>query len=216
MERLVVINLGKGNWQNEFRLVTTQIWLDPHSVPIQVTGSLLGASQVGDIYQRWRRLYPSVYQHLSNTRKIDIPGFELDEDDVTHISQAEFEQLSQDLQQSLNHWITQPGFQKITDQLRTHLFPNDAIRLVILADELEVLRFPWQLWSFFDDYVGAELAVSPLDYGRSSATAVNATSSPKAGPNQVKILAILGDRRASMLVKINRCSPNSPILKLHG
>ncbi|MBE9029592.1 CHASE2 domain-containing protein [filamentous cyanobacterium LEGE 11480] len=195
MERLIVLNLGQGNWQSEFRLVTAQLWLEPQGVPIQVTGSLLGASQVGELYNRWRRLYPDIYRHLANTRKLNIPGLELDEDDVTHVSQAEFEQLSSDVQQSLNHWMTQPGFQKIAEQLRIQLFPSDGIRLVILADELEVLRFPWQLWSFFDDYPQAELGISPLDYGRSTTQLPTALSPATAPPQQVKILAILGDRQ---------------------
>jgi CHASE2 domain-containing sensor protein len=195
MERLVVLNLGQGNWRTAFSLVTAQIWLEPQGVPIQVTGSLSAAAPVGALYDRWRQLYPAVYQHLSHTRRADIPGFEIDATDVTHVSYAEFEQLSQELQRSLNDWLRQSGFQRIEQQLRTHLFANDDIRFVILAHELAVLRFPWQLWAFFDDYPQAELAINPLDYGRATLHST-ITTPPAATPRRsVKILAILGDRR---------------------
>lgn len=195
MQRLVVLNLGQGNWQTEFRLITAQIWVEPQGVPIQVTGHLSGAAAVGALYDRWRRLYPLIYQNLSNTRRVDIPGFEIDETDVTHVSHTEFEQLSRSLPQSLNDWLSQPGFQRIEQQLRTQLFAHDAIRFVILADELAVLRFPWHLWSFFDDYPQAELAINPLDYGRAIPLSTVTTASVAARPQTIKILAILGDRR---------------------
>ena len=195
MQRLVVLNLGQGNWQTAFRLITAQIWVEPQGVPIQVTGRLSAAGPVGELYDRWRRLYPLIYQNLSNTRRVDIPGFEIDETDVTHVSHTEFARLSDSLQQSFNDWLRQPGFQRIEQQLRTQLFSHDEIRFVILADELAVLRFPWHLWSFFDDYPQAELAINPLDYGRVMPLSAIATAVAPAKPQTIKILAILGDRR---------------------
>jgi CHASE2 domain-containing sensor protein len=196
MSQLVVLNLGKGNWQQGFSTVIAQI-LEPHSpTPMQFMGSLPTAPELDDLYQRWQRLYGVLYEHLGWRRYRDINfQIEVDEDDVTNVSTDEFTELCQKLQTHINTWLNAEQFRNIDRQLRTRLIPNDEIRLIITAEDKKLLRFPWCLWHFLEDYPNAEIALSPPEFTRS----IKAPSNPSKG--QVKILAILGNRQGIDLDK---------------
>ena len=196
MSQLVVLNLGKGNWKQGFSTVIAQIW-EPHSpTPMQFMGSLPTAPELDDLYQRWQRLYGVLYEHLGWRRYRDINfQIEVDEDDVTNVSTDEFTELCQKLQTHINTWLNAEQFRNIDRQLRTRLIPSDEIRLIITAEDKKLLRFPWCLWHFLEDYPNAEIALSPPEFTRS----IKAPSNPSKG--QVKILAILGNRQGIDLDK---------------
>ncbi len=220
MHYLVVLNLGAGNWHQGFPLVTAQVGqrqiLDATTgnqvrsttgmgqpMTLQVTGSLPPAPALAALYQRWQRLYESLYANLgwrrSPVRTIPPPDcepdfepdFELEEEDETHISRADFDQVCQALQQSLNEWLNAASFANVDRKLRTYLAPTDNIHLLITAESDTVLRLPWCLWHWLDDYPGAEVAVSPTQYARS----VKAV--PPQATGKVKILALLGDAHST-------------------
>lgn len=196
MSQLVVLNLGKGDWQQGFGTVIAQLW-EPHSpIPVQFIGSLPTALELDDLYQRWQRLYKVLYEHLGWRRYRDISfQIEVDEDDVTNVSTDEFTELCQELQTQLNTWLNTEQFRNIDRQLRTRLIPTDEIRLIITAEDKKLLRFPWCLWHFLEDYPKAEIALSPPEFTRSIKAPPTSTKS------QVKILAILGDRKGIDLDK---------------
>jgi CHASE2 domain-containing sensor protein len=196
MSQLVVLNLGKGNWQQGFNTVIAQIWEPQSSTPMQFMGNLPTAPELDDLYQRWQRLYGVLYEHLGWRRYRDINfQIEVDEDDVTNVSTDEFTELCQKLQTHINTWLNAEQFRNIDRQLRTRLIPNDEIRLIITAEDKKLLRFPWCLWHFLEDYPNAEIALSPPEFTRS----IKAPSNPSKG--QVKILAILGNRQGIDLDK---------------
>ena len=187
MRYLVVLNLGNGDLQHGLPTVTAQLWDEDSPNPMQFTGSLPAAPELEALYQRWRMLYEALYSNMgwrSSTRSL---AFEVDEDDLTHISQTEFHQLCQDLQTALNRWLNVEAFRHIDRQLRTQLKPTAHIRFIIVANDTTLLRLPWCLWSFLDDYPKAEIALSVPEYLRSMKTA---TTKPR---RKVKILAILGN-----------------------
>ena len=188
MNKQIVLNLGKGNLQQGFSAVIAQLWLTDVSTPMQFTGELPAAPKLENLYQRWQQLYTALYGSLG-WRSQQIGGFEIEEEDVTHISQAEFEKLSQELKHSLNDWLNASTFLNIDRKLRTQLTPTDNIRLMITAESEQVLKLPWCLWHFLIDYPQAEIALSPIDYTRSIKTATKNTQ------GKVRILAILGDRQ---------------------
>ncbi|OKH53357.1 Chase2 sensor protein [Calothrix sp. HK-06] len=188
MNKQIVLNLGKGNLQQGFSAVIAQLWLTDVSTPMQFTGELPAAPKLENLYQRWQQLYTALYGSLG-WRSQQIGGFEIEEEDVTHISQAEFEKLSQELKNSLNDWLNASTFLNIDRKLRTQLTPTDNIRLMITAESDQVLKLPWCLWHFLIDYPQAEIALSPIDYTRSIKTV---TKNPQ---GKVRILAILGDRQ---------------------
>jgi CHASE2 domain-containing sensor protein len=196
MSQLVVLNLGKGDWHQGFGTIITQLWERNSPIPMQFMGSLPAAPELEDLYQRWQRLYRILYEHLGWRRYRDINfQFEVDEDDVTNVSTDEFNDLCQELQTHINTWLNAEQFRNIDRQLRTRLIPTDEIRLIITAEDKKLLRFPWCLWHFLEDYPNAEIALSPPEFTRS----IKASSNPSRG--QVKILAILGDRKGIDLDK---------------
>jgi CHASE2 domain-containing sensor protein len=186
MSHLVVLNLGNGDWQTGLPNAIAQLWEADQSQPMQFTGSLPPMLELGDLYERWRSLYEALYSNLGWRRTAE---FEIDQTDLTHVSHSEFSHLSDDLRHQINHWLSTPQFQKIERQLRTRLNPEDEIRVIVVADDPKLLKLPWCLWDFLEDYPKAEIALSLPEYTRAIKTN-NLKSNTK-----VKILAILGDRK---------------------
>jgi CHASE2 domain-containing sensor protein len=219
--RLVVLNLGPGDWQRGFAAVTVQVWEAGAGMPMQITGQLPPELDLEPCYRQWQRLYTALYRDRAwqsnwrrpsrssqpplsdelrnnlgdtlgnNLEPPELQGFEefeIDEDDITYVSRAEFDACGAELKRRLNQWLSHSSFQNIDRQLRTQLLPSEEIRLIITAEADRVLQFPWRLWSFFDDFPKAELGLSPLNYQRAQKTAI-------APQSKVRILAILGDSR---------------------
>ncbi|PSF33169.1 Chase2 sensor protein [Aphanothece hegewaldii CCALA 016] len=182
--QLVVLNLGKGDWKQGYTTVIAQLWQsNPH--PLQFTASLPKSPELELAYQNWQLLLSAHYSSLGwRYRTWEI---EIESEDVTHISSIEFQQACDELQNQLNLWLNAASFRPIERQLRTYLSPTDEIRLIIVSENRTILRFPWCIWSFFDDYPQAELAVSLPDYARS----VQKQTTHK--NDRIKILAILGN-----------------------
>jgi CHASE2 domain-containing sensor protein len=194
MSYLVVLNLGKGDWQRGLPTVIAQLW-DGHTVsPMQFIGSLPAVPTLGEQYQRWRSLYEALYSHLG-WRRSEFPEFEIDETDVTHVSRSEFDDLCQELSKSLNCWLSADSFRSIDRQLRTRLSPRDTIRFIIVADDPKLLQLPWHLWDFLEDYPNAEIALSPPQYMQSLKSATQKNK------GKVRILVILGNSEGINLAK---------------
>lgn len=202
MRQLVVLKLGQGNWQSGFPMVTVQqvtqqpvagqqlgagqpiaIQQAGSAIPTQLIGSLPAAPDLVRLYGQWRSLYTALNQRLSLRQP---SAFEIEEEGVTNVSQTALNSLSQQLKQALDHWLESTSFRQVDRRLRTHLAPSDEIRLVVETEDPLLRRFPWHLWSFFDDYPLAEVALSVPEYSR--------VSRPVRVPTgKVRILAILGN-----------------------
>ncbi len=187
MSKLIVLNLGKGDFNQGFPTVIAQLWQTDTPTPMQFTGGLPGAPQLEHLYQRWQQMYTTLYASLG-WRSGELADFEIDEEDVTHISQTDFDNLCQQLQDNLNTWLNSSLFLNIDRKLRTQLSPKEEIRCIITAESGQVLKLPWCLWHFFSDYPQAEIALSLPEYARSLKT------NPQKTKGKVRILAILGDR----------------------
>jgi CHASE2 domain-containing sensor protein len=186
MSHLVVLNLGKGDWQRGLPTVTAQLWDGQSASPMQFIGSLPAMPELA-AYQQWRSLYEALYGNLGWRRTETFPEFEIDETDLTHISRSEFDELCQSLGKHLNAWMGSASFRSIDRQLRTRLSPRDEIRLVIVAEEPKLLQLPWHLWDFLEDYPQAEIALSPPQYMQPLKTAA---TKPR---GKIRILVILGN-----------------------
>jgi CHASE2 domain-containing sensor protein len=188
MERLLVLNLGNGDCQTGLPSILVQLWEDVTAQPMQMTGSLPAMPELARLMQQWQTLYFALYAHLGwrrgNARSFE---FDIDPADVTHISQAEFESVCQQLQVCLNQWLNSDGFGQIQRRIRTYLSPEDSIRIAIAANDASLLQLPWHLWQILEDYPAAEIALSPAEYARSRQVY------PQIKPDRVSILAILGN-----------------------
>ena len=191
MNYLIVLNLGKGDWQRGLSAVIAQLWEDDRPNPMQFIGSLPPAPELATLYTHWQQVYLALGSAFGLRRSRSVPAknsqFEIDADDITHVSQTEFNELCEQLQHQLNRWLSASSFLNIDRALRTRLTPSDVIRIVIVAEQATLLQLPWCLWSFLADYPEAEVALSPPEYAR----AVQAAN-PKPR-RKVKILAILGN-----------------------
>ncbi|MBD2365292.1 CHASE2 domain-containing protein [Anabaena minutissima FACHB-250] len=191
MSKLIVLNLGKGILKQGFPTVIAQLWQTDAPTPMQFTGELPAAPKLESLYRRWQQMYIALYAHLGwrSHNIADFEDFEIDEEDITYISQTEFDNLCQELQRSLNSWLNSPPFLNIDRKIRTQLLPTEEIRCIITAESPQVLQLPWCLWHFFSDYSQAEIALGPPEYTRSVKTNLKKTQ------GKVRILAILGDRQ---------------------
>jgi CHASE2 domain-containing sensor protein len=212
MSHLVVLNLGKGDWQQGCPMVAAQLWMTDRVTPMQITGSLPPAPEFGLLYPRWQRLYEALYAHRSwRQLRVAQSDFEIEDDEtyITDVSEVEFQQICQELQYRLNTWLNTDSFRNIDRQLCTHLIPTDEIRVIITAEDHQLLRLPWHLWQFFEDYPRAELALSLPEYTQS----IKAT--PTADRVNVKILAVLGNPQGINITKDQQLLEQLPNAQLH-
>lgn len=87
----------------------------------------------------------------------------------------------------MNSWLTSEAFRPIEQQLRTWLNASDEICIIIETHDPCLRQLPWHLWRFFADYPHTEVALSVLNYQRSTQLLAKKTR------YKARILAILGD-----------------------
>ena len=192
MTRVVVLNLGRGNLQNGFPFVTVRLQSGPNNM--QFTGSLPPAPDILDCYRRWQLLYELLYKSRSiNIRSFPTPFIDEDDDDdiaideadVTHVSDADFVDISQELQNLIDSWLDFEHFRQIERQLRKQLKAADEIRFIIQTEDNQLRKIPWHIWQFFQDYSRAEVSFSGFDFEPRKQAQHEA--------KKIRILAILGD-----------------------
>ncbi len=187
MSQLVVLKLGQGSWQQGFPTVIVQLWEADSLAPTQFVGSLPASKELPELYNRWRSLYKALYHKLS-PRRVTPTTIEIDEEGVTNVSKNAFTDLCQQLKNRLDLWLESTSFGKVERQMRTKLLPSAEIQVIVETEDNQLQRFPWHLWSFFEDYPKAEVALSNQEYGRVEA-------SHRAPASRVRILAILGNSK---------------------
>ena len=151
MSKLVVLKLGKGNWQEGFSNVNIQVSEPNYPMSLQLNGSLPPDPKLWDDYQQWRSLYEALSENIRLRRHRNSMSsmMEFDTEEVTHISDGEFLYLCEQLETQLNQWLSTESFSRIERQLRSHVNVSDEIRLIIETENEELRRFPWHLWHFF-------------------------------------------------------------------
>lgn len=97
---------------------------------------------------------------------------------------------AQRLEQQFQRWLRSDSFRDIDLQLRQALMPDELVQVLIRTANAEVQALPWHLWDFIEQYPKAEIALSSLGSSPCSGKRNSAASEP----NQVNILAVLGDR----------------------
>ncbi|MGI2904371.1 CHASE2 domain-containing protein [Tolypothrix sp. VBCCA 56010] len=189
MSKLVIFNLVRGTLQSGFPLVTVQLQ-EGNSHSRQFQGSLPAAPNIIDLYRRWQLLYDLIYE--ARSINIGLRHFQLideditiDESDVTHVSDAEFYDVCEELQNQIDNWLDTEGFRNIDRQLRMRLSPDDEVRVIIQTEDNQLRKLPWHTWRFFRDYPQAEVGLSPIEFEPGIKARNSATT--------VRILAILGD-----------------------
>jgi CHASE2 domain-containing sensor protein len=184
MNQLVVLSLGNGDLNNGFPAVTAELWEANNPYPMKFTGSLPAAPELPELYRAWQLLYSALYSRRGwNTR------LEIEEADVTNVSEVDFNDLCQRLSERINAWLHSESFRNIDQQLRTRLNFSDEIRFIIETNDKQLRRLPWHLWNFLEHYSKAEVALSTPEYQRVEKLSV------KTPRTKVAILAILGNSK---------------------
>ncbi|NEO78070.1 CHASE2 domain-containing protein [Moorena sp. SIO4G3] len=181
MSQLVVLKLGNGNCQEGFPTVIAQLWETDHRNLMQFTGGLPAAPELPLLYKRWQLMYAALYRGFSCDRRLEI-----NQVSITNVSQAEFRNLSQQLEEQINTWLNAEEFRNIEWRVRTKLMPSEEIRVIIEAEDHQVRRFPWHLWRLFEDYPLTEVALSSQEYEP-------VTTPDRESTGQVRVLGILGN-----------------------
>ncbi|WP_017318555.1 CHASE2 domain-containing protein [Mastigocladopsis repens] len=195
MTRLVVLSLGQGNLHEGFPVVTVYIGEADNPYRMKFTASLPASPAIPELYRNWQSLYLAFshrpclrigVQKIGGIEEID-DNFEIEEAYITNVSEADIHDLSQQIYKLVNLWLNSVEFRKIEQQLRTHLKPYEEIRFIVETNDYLLRRLPWHLWSFFDDYPQAEVALSASEYQQPYR--FHATTKR----NKIRILAIFGD-----------------------
>ena len=159
MTKLVILNFGTGNFQNGFPSITMQLG-EAGRLWMQTRGSLPSAPELPELYRSWQVLYKAINYYNNQSRAIEI-----EEVGITHFSEDEYISICQKLEQSLNDWLSNLGFNNIEQQLRTQLNREDSIRIIIQSDNHDVWQLPWHRWQLVkEDYPQAEVALSMTEY----------------------------------------------------
>ena len=197
MEHRIIINLGEGTWQQGFPNIVVELWELDASGPtrlLKLIGKLPKSPTLLRLYKQWQEYYQALNDPLRVRQSRSVRSIEIDSDDITHISDQEFNKLCKTLEIQVNAWLSVESFINIDRQLRTCLDTSSQIQLVIEADTPSVRRFPWHLWRFLEDYPQAEVTLSTLEQKQVKLFSRTAQS-------QVRILSVLGDTKGIQVSK---------------
>jgi CHASE2 domain-containing sensor protein len=180
-EKLVILSLGNGDLYRGFDTVTIRLYQRDNSPPIQFIGALPAQPELAELYRQWKFLYSALLQRLNRSTRLEIAS-----EGTTNISEADFDELCENLSFEINRWLNSNSFRDITENIRTELNKSDEIRFLIETSDNLLQRLPWHLWNFFKAYPKSEVGVSAPMYNQSGSPASFMRS-------KVKILAILGN-----------------------
>ena len=190
MNKLVILNLGKGDLNIGFPSVNAQLFEDGKPIGFQLTGSLPASPELIELYKRWQLLYKLIYESFYPSpcwrENHSHEEIEIEEDDITHVSFIEFSHLCHELQLELNSWLKSEPFRKIDQKLRTRLAPTEEIRVILQTEDDCIRRLPWHLWNFFEDYPHGVICLGATDYEPVKRFVKRANQN-------IRILAILGN-----------------------
>lgn len=186
MQKLVVLKLD-GDLVEGVR-VTLEIGAEGDRAATEVRGNLPPKPEMVTHYVRWQ----STYRSLKDLRIVPI-GISVGNSRTEKINNCRF--LGDELSKHLNDWLNCESFRPLKEKLLKQLTLDDTVRLLIKTDNIWLRRLPWHLWSFFEDYSKAEVALSALEYE------ILPNSKTATSMNKVKILAILGNSQGIFIEK---------------
>jgi len=179
MGKLVVLKLD-GDWDNEGFRVTLSVGAEGDRPKIEVPGKLPATPELASRLDQWQDEYRSLKKY-SRIKPVKARR------DVSREKQiAECRSLAVQLRSRLRKWLNSPEFVEIDRRLREELSRKETIRVLISTSDRRLQQLPWHLWSIFDRYEGAEVALSPPQFERID-------KMPRVRKGKVRILAILGD-----------------------
>lgn len=173
MEKLVVIKIGQGNFEQGFP-VTLDIHQEGDRAHTAIDGKLPD-SPIDSLYDNWQ----SEYRQKVSGRMIPKSA------QVNNRSDSNLIENSKLLKAELNNWLNSETFRPLKDKFQQQINPDDIVRVIIQTEDNRLRRLPWYLCDLFANYPFAEVALSSPAFEQ-----VQKSVQPKP---KVRILAILGD-----------------------
>ena len=182
MNKVVTLKFVNGSLERGFSVIL-QIANEGERASFQTIAQLPPAPEIPRFYHQWQTIYRSLGEPI---RRVATPHrIEFMPEEATHVSSEDCDRIAERLSKRMNSWLRSESFRAAREGLLENLKRNDAIRLLLQTEDVQLKRLPWHLWDFFDRYPKAEIALSLSKYKRSHPAA---STSPK-----VKILAVLGN-----------------------
>lgn len=187
MSKLVVLELGEGDFDRQGFPVRLRIIEDRKPSEISIAGKLPPNSQVEESYVLWQ----SRYRRLGSQMRLE------DEDtQITNIGDRflnpvdECKEAGQILIGALNNWLKSSSFSSIREKFLQKIRTDEEIRIILQTDDYLLRKLPWNEWELLAEYTNAEIAFSPRDYETPKVANINIKKKRK-----IKVLAILGDSK---------------------
>ena len=168
-----------GSLEQGFR-VTLEISDGNAPVFTEATGGLPAAVNLLRLFSQWQQ----DYYHSLGVSRIALESISVQTGTLTQIETCRTSERQ--LKAAMQSWLAAPEFQPIEQRLRETLMPQAAVEILLRTTDARLHRLPWHFWDFIDRYPQAELVVSSPS---------ERIVLPDRSANQVRILAILGDRQ---------------------
>ncbi|KYC40823.1 hypothetical protein WA1_24690 [Scytonema hofmannii PCC 7110] len=175
MRKLVVFEIGEGDFERGFPL-TLQIGEEGKNSSMAIPGKLPPNPDVLKNFELWRSAYLDLENLYRLSKKQEQPSSGSFLNDCNRAANI--------LRNSFNDWLNSDALRSIREKFIQNVKASDEMRVLVKTDDLQIQRLPWSLWTLFESYPKAEVAVIPCAYESVGTTSVK----PK-----VRILAILGD-----------------------
>lgn len=188
MSKLVVLELGEGDFEQHGFPVTLRITEDGKNSEINITGKLPPDPQVEESYVLWHSRYRRLGRLRSPMRLED------ENTQITNIGDHicnpidECKEAGQILSNTLNSWLKSSSFTTIREKFLQKNKPDEEIRIILQTDDSLLRKLPWSEWELLTKYKKAEIAFSPRNYEKRKVANIK-------NKRQIKILAILGNSK---------------------
>ncbi len=188
MSKLVVVELGEGDFEQHGFPVTLRITEDRKNSEINITGKLPPDPQVEESYVLWHSRYRRLGRLRSPMRLED------ENTQITNIGDHicnpidECKEAGQILSNTLNSWLKSSSFTTIREKFLQKNKPDEEIRIILQTDDSLLRKLPWSEWELLTKYKKAEIAFNPRNYEKRKVANIK-------NKRQIKILAILGNSK---------------------
>ena len=200
--KLVVINIGDGNWENGFS-ASARILNNGHPLPYDVPGKLPPQPELPELYKQWWE----AYDNFILGKGIFSKGLTAAPNQQTNFSteevKKELKERAAKISESLNNWLKSEAFSPIQNKIRTEFLRDEELRIILQTSNVVMRRLPWHLWNLFKDYSQAEIAFSPPESDKKT---------PKISGAKTRILVVLGQAKKESNGGIN-LEPDKQIIE---
>lgn len=179
MEKLVVIKIDKGNFEQGFP-VTLQVSDDGAGYSTEILSQLPPIPELPETYRRWQLTFN---EKESDSRALgDKPAKK------TKHSNRNVDKKADELSNSINRWLNSETFHPAKEKLLETLASSEEVRVLVQTNDYRLWQLPWHRWKILKDYPKVEIALSSP---ASKPIKRRTLTEPR---KKVRILAILGDR----------------------